>query len=277
MNFTGSFKNWSDILFASAASLLTKLAGILPNIIGALLLLLLGWLIAKLFKKISAKMLKWTGLERAMVKSRITDTFKSVGVTTTISDTLSIIIFWLTFLVFMVSASEVLGLSIVLTTLNSAILYVPNLIAAIAIIVLALFLARFVKDIISVALAQINMIYARPLARTVELLIIVFGIVLAMTQLGFDIGLLMANMTIFIGGFVAIVVLSLGLGAKTVVENLLAGYYVRQLFKKGQEVTLLGEKGEIKQINNMGIVLETSEGDISVPHGRIIEKGSFKS
>jgi len=54
----------------------------------------------------------------------------------------------------------------------------------------------------------------------VELLIIIFGLIVAMTQSGFDIGILMANITLFIGGFVAIVVLSLGLGAKTVVENL---------------------------------------------------------
>jgi len=46
----------------------------------------------------------------------------------------------------------------------------------------------------------------------VELLIIIFGLIVAMTQSGFDIGILMANITLFIGGFVAIVVLSLGLG-----------------------------------------------------------------
>ncbi|MEA1970549.1 MAG: hypothetical protein U9N37_02885 [Thermodesulfobacteriota bacterium] len=157
-----------------------------------------------------------------------------------------------------------------------SVLYIPNIIAAIAIIVLTLFVVRFVKDMIAVGLAQVNLIYARPLARVVELFIIIFGLIVAMTQLGFDIGLLMANITIFIGGFVAIVVLSLGLGAKTVVENLLAGYYVRQLFKQDQEVILAGEKGRIKQIHNLGIVMETDNGEIVVPNHKIIERGSFK-
>jgi hypothetical protein len=66
--------------------------------------------------------------------------------------------------------------------------------------------------------------------------------------------------SIFIGGFLAIVVLSMGLGAKNVVENLLAGHYVRQLFKQDQEVILMGGKGKIKQIHNLGIVMETDEG-----------------
>ena len=276
MNFTGSLKTWSDVLLTSATALFTKLAGILPNLIGAFLLLLLGWLVAKLCRGLARKMLEWTGFNRAMEKSRINDTFKNMGIKTGIGDVITLIVFWIIFLIFMVSASEVVGLSVVLSTLNRVILYIPNIIAAIAIIILTLFLARFVKDLIAVGLAQVNLIYAQPLARAVELLIIIFGIIVAMTQLGFDIGILMANITLFIGGFVAVVVLSLGLGAKTVVENLLAGYYVRQLFKQDQEVILAGEKGKIKQIHSLGIVMDTDEGEISVPNHKIIEKGSFR-
>jgi len=276
MNFAASFKTWSDVLLTSATALFTKLAGSLPNLIGAILLLLLGWLVAKFCRGLARKVLGWTGFKQAMEKSRINDTLKTVGITTSIGDVIALIVFWIIFLIFMVSASEVLGLSVVLRTLNRVILYIPNIIAAIAIIVLTLFLARFVKDLIAVSLAQVKLIYAQPLARVVELLIIIFGLIVAMTQLGFDIGLLMANITLFIGGFVAIVVLSLGLGAKTVVENLLAGYYVRQLFKQEQEVILVGKRGKIKQIHSLGIVMETDEGEITVPNHKIIEKGSFK-
>ena len=276
MNFIGSFKTWSDVLLTSATALFSKLAGLLPNLIGALLLLLIGWLVARICRGLTRKMLKWTGFERAMEKSRINETFKTVGITTSIGDVITFIIFWIIFLIFMVSASEVLGLSVVLSTLNRLILYIPNIIAAIAIIILTLFIARFVKDLIAMGLAQINLIYAQPLARIVELLIVVFGLLVAMTQLGFDIGILMANITLFIGGFVAIVVLSLGLGAKTVAENLLAGYYVRQLFKQDQEVILAGGKGKIKQIHILGVVMETEEGEIMVPNHKIVEKGSFK-
>jgi len=276
MNFTGNLKTWSDVLFTSATALFSKLAGLLPNLIGALLLLILGWLVAKLCRRLALKILKWTGFEGAMERSRINETIKTAGITTSIGNVIAVVVFWTIFLVFVVSASEVLGLSVVLSTLNRLILYIPNIIASIAIIVLTLFLARFVKDLIAVGLAQVNLIYARPLARTVELLIIIFGLIVAMTQLGFDIGILMANITLFIGGFIGIVVLSLGLGAKTVVENLLAGYYVRQLFKQDQEVILAGGKGKIKQIHRLGIVMETDEGEIMVPNHKIIKKGSFK-
>jgi hypothetical protein len=276
MNFTGNLKTWSDVLFTSATAFFLKLADLLPNLIGALLLLFLGWLVAKLCRRLALKILKWTGFEEAMERSRINETIKAAGITTSIGGVIALVVFWTIFLVFVVSASEVLGLTVVLSTLNRLILYIPNIIASIAIIVLTLFLARFVKDLIAVSLAQVNLIYARPLAKTVELLIIIFGLIVAMTQLGFDIGILMANITLFIGGFVGIVVLSLGLGAKTVVENLMAGYYVRQLFKEDQDVILVGEKGRIKQIYNLGIVIKTEDGEIMVPNHKIVDQGSFK-
>ena len=276
MNFIGDLKTWSDVIFTSAMALFSKLAGLIPNLIGALLLLFLGWLIARLCRALSRKMFKWTGFEQVMERSKINETLNTAGITISIGEVITLVIFWSVFLIFMVSASEVLGLSVVLSTLNRLILYIPNIIAAIAIIILTLFLARFVKDLIEVGLSQVNLIYAKPLARIVELLIVIFGLIVAMTQLGFDIGILMANITIFIGGFVAIVVLSMGLGAKTVVENLLAGYYVKQIFKQDQEVILMGGKGKIKQIHNLGLIMETEEGEIMVPNHKIIQKGSFK-
>jgi len=276
MDFTGSLKTWSDVLLTSATAFFTKLAALLPNLLGALLLLLLGWLIAKLCRGLTRRVLGWTGLERAIERSRVNETIKTLGISTSISEVMGHIVFWIIFLIFIISASEVVGLSMVLRTLNRLILYVPNIIAAIAVIVLTLFLARFVKDLVAVGLGQISLIYAQPLARALELLIIILGLVVAMTQLGFNIGVLMANITLFIGGFVAIVVLSLGLGARSVVQNILAGYYVRQLFREDQEVVLVGGRGKIKQIHSQGVIMETEDGEIMVPNHKIIEQGSLR-
>ena len=276
MDFTGSLKTWTDVLLTSATAFFTKLAAVLPNLLGAFLLLLLGWLIAKLCRGLTRRVLGWTGLERAIERSRVNETIRTLGISTSIGEVMGHIVFWIIFLIFIVSASEVVGISMVLRTLNRLILYVPNIIAAIAVIVLTLFLARFVKDLVAVGLGQISLIYAQPLARALELLIIILGLVVAMTQLGFNIGVLMANITLFIGGFVAIVVLSLGLGARSVVQNILAGYYVRQLFREDQEVVLVGGRGKIKQMHSQGIIMETEDGEIMVPNHKIIEQGSLR-
>jgi len=276
MNLSEAFRSWSEILLNSAGTILVKLSSLIPNLIGALIVLIIGWFIAKLFKTLTKKTLKWTGLEKILEKSRINETFKKIEIHTSIDDIAAIMVFWIIFLVFVVSASEVLGISVVLSTLNSLILYLPNVLGAIIIIIISLLLSRFVKDVVAAGLSQINMIYAMPLARTAELLIIIFGFIIAIAQLGFDMSLLMANITIFIGGFVAIVALSLGLGSKTLVQNLLAGYYARKLLEKDQQVILLGRKGKIKQMNNLSILLETEQGDLMVPNHKIIKHGSFE-
>ncbi|MEA1970548.1 MAG: hypothetical protein U9N37_02880 [Thermodesulfobacteriota bacterium] len=127
MNFAGSLKTWSDVLFSSVSTIFTKLADLLPNLIGALLLLLIGWLVAKLCRGLTKKMLKWTGFEKVMERSRINESLKTVGITTNITDVITLMIFWIIFLIFMVSASEVLGLSVVLKTLNKLILQTSDL------------------------------------------------------------------------------------------------------------------------------------------------------
>lgn len=276
MNLSASLKTWSDVFSPSVTALFSKLLGFLPSFIGALVLIFLGWLAAKICKGLTRKVLEWTGFERTMKKSRINESLKSMGIEKSVGDVISVVVFWIIFLMFLVSATEVLGLSVVLRTLNRFILYVPNIIAALVIIVLALFVARFVKDVIAVGLTQINIFYARPLAKLVEILIIVFGILVALAQLGFNIGLLVANTTIFISGFVAIVALSMGLGTRSIAANLVSGYYVRNLFKEGQEVILCGVKGKIKRMNNINVVIETESGEIVVPNNEIIEKGSLK-
>jgi hypothetical protein len=276
MDLTGSLEIWPDVLINSLTALFTKLANFLPSLIAALLIIFMGWLVAKICRGVTRKVVKWTGLERAMEKSRINESLKTIGIKKSIGDVISVIVFWIVLLVFLVSAAEVLGLSVVLSTLNRLIFYVPNIIAALVIIVLSLFVARFLKDIIAVSLTQLNLFYARPLARVAEVLIIIFGILVALTQLGFDIGILVANTTIFIGGFVAIVALSMGLGAQSIAANLIAGYYVRNLFKEGQDVELCGVKGKIKRINNINVVLKTKSGELVVPNNKIIEKGSLK-
>ena len=81
------------------------------------------------------------------------------------------------------------------------------------------------------------------------------------------------NITIFISGFVAIVALSMGLGTRSIAANLVAGYYIRKLFKEGQEVVLCGVKGKIKRINNINVVIEAESEELAVPNNEIIEWG----
>ena len=113
MDFTGSLKTWPDVLLTSATALFTKLAALLPNLIGALLLLLLGWLLAKLCRGLTRRVFGWAGFERAMERSRVNETIKTLGISTSIGEVMGHIVFWIIFLIFIVSASEVVGLSVI--------------------------------------------------------------------------------------------------------------------------------------------------------------------
>lgn len=86
------------------------------------------------------------------------------------------------------------------------------------------------------------------------------------------------NITIIIAGVVLAVVLSIGFGSKSIMSNILARYYINQLFSIGDEVTLAGRQGKITKITPISVVLKTEQGEeIHIPNEIIIRKGSIVS
>jgi hypothetical protein len=98
-----------------------------------------------------------------------------------------------------------------------------------------------------------------------------FVMVLALGVLGIQVGLLVTAITIMIGAFGLAIGLALGLGARTIVYHILAGYYVRQRYQPGQTITLGSMSGEVSGTGSVNTVVTTDEGSTIVPNGVLLE------
>ena len=84
-----------------------------------------------------------------------------------------------------------------------------------------------------------------------------------------------ANITILVAGVVLSIVLSVGLGSRSIMANILARYYINQLFNIGDEVLLAGRKGTIDKITPVSVMVRTEQGaEIYIPNEMIIKEGS---
>jgi len=268
---TGSF---SDIIFNAGNTLFGQVGDFLPALLGAILLVILGLIIAKAVRGLIGKILDWTGLGNAADNSEIDTQLREVGLKNGLVGALKSFIYWIILLIFLIAAFEAVGLGMVVDTLSDLVAYLPNIIIAGIIAVLAVALARFVKRFILAALEKMQAGYARFVAIAAEILIIIFGLTMALSQLQIDISLITNNLTAIIIGAIALLVLSLGLGSRNLSANVLAGYYVRKAFKTGQKVNLAGHTGMIKEITTTAVILQSSEGDVVVPHDQIMRSGS---
>ena len=269
------FKEWGGVVLTFFESFFRKVGEYMPNIIGAILVMVIGLIVAKSFRVLGKKVLKISGFAALGEKVKFNEIMKKVGIEKGLDDIMAALVYYIVLMVFIVSAAEILGIKVVLETLNKFILYLPHVLGAFIILVITLVVAKYIKDISASGLSKLNIGYAWLLSSSLEIIIVAFGILIALNELGLDMNVFMTNITIIIAGVVLVVVLSIGLGSRSIVSNILARYYINQLFSIGDEVTLAGKKGHITKITPISVVLKTDQGEeIHIPNETIIKEGS---
>ena len=269
-------QNTSDVLLSAADSLLSTVASYLPSIIGALAVFILGLIVAKLLRGVTKKVLQSVGFTRLVERTHLDESLQKAGVKRDITGILATIVYWIVLLIFLSAVFETLRLEVVVKTFNQLIAYLPNLIIAVITVILALLVGRFVKRSILAGLEKLHIAYGNVVAMIAEGLVILLGASIAASQLGLDVTIITTNVTVIVIGVVTLLVVALGLGSRTVVSNIIGSYYTKQYYKRGELVKLAGYSGRVKEVNNMGIILEGSDGEVFIPNEEALKKGSIQ-
>jgi len=233
-------------------------------------------IIAKVFRGATKKVLKWVGFTKLAERTNLDGSLQKAGVKQDIVGILAAIVYWIVLLVFLSAVFEALGLEVVVTTFNQLITYLPNLIIAVITIVLALLVGRFVRGAIVAGLEKLHIAYGNVVAVIAEGLVVLLGASIAASQLGLDVTIITANITAVVIGVITLLVIALGLGSRTVVSNIIGGYYTKQYYRKGEMVKLAGHRGKVKEVNHMAVVLEGSDGEVVIPNEEALKKGSIQ-
>jgi len=266
---------WGRVVLVFFQQFMEKLGGYLPQVLGAIIVLVIGWLGAKMLRGLTSKVLRVCGLVELSQKIKFNDLLAKIGISSSLDQIIGGLIYYMVLLIVLISASEILGFTVVLNTLNTFIAYLPHVLGAFLILIIALYLAKVIKEGIASASSSLNIAYAGALSAILEILIIGLGIVMALTELGLDMTIFTANITIIIAGIVLAMALSIGLGSRSIMSNVLARYYIAQLFHVGDKVSLAGKKGTIIKLTPVSVVIKTEDEEkLYIPNERIIEEGS---
>jgi len=264
-------KDWLETLQESAESTLSLSVSYVPKLLGALLLVLAGYLLARMVGAATAGLMKLVGLDRLLAKTPLQNLFNKSSSAKTGSDILGLLIFWLIFLLFGITATDMLDLPTVSATLTDLAHYLPKVGLAVLIIVLGMMAASYVKDLISLACSSAGISQGTIVAQTFYVAAILVVFVTAVNELGIDTTLLNSTILIGFGGLIAGAALSFGLGARGTVANLIASHYLQPLFRVGQRIRVGDVHGTIVAMTPIAIVLETTDGRVFVPAARFQE------
>jgi Mechanosensitive ion channel, conserved TM helix len=221
---TTEISDWGDAVFLSVSNALNAFLNAVPLVIGALLIIIIGWIIAGLLARVTTEVLRRLGADRLFAEhsgrvygERTRDIKPSVVAGELVK--------WLIRLVFLVAAANVLGLTQISELLNQVLLWIPNLIVAAVILLVAPVLARFVRGAIEVGAGEMGFTNAPLLGRIAEIAIVAFAVIIAINQIG-----IAANLvnTLFIGLVAAVALafgLAFGLGGRDVAAELTRSWY----------------------------------------------------
>jgi hypothetical protein len=136
----------SDLWTRSLSDIVRTIAAWAPRLVGALVCLVIGWAVARLALFILAGLLRRLGLDRLTERAGADRVLSDAGLESSASKLIARLVYWLVLLVFILAATESLGLSRVVDTLGGLVGYLPNVLAAALILLLGGLLARFVGD-----------------------------------------------------------------------------------------------------------------------------------
>lgn len=253
---------WTQSLVTAMTALWTKIAVFIPNLFVALILVLLGFVVAKLLDTLLSKLLGKVGLDRLMAGTGLTKLLSRAGIQVPVSTLIGKIVYWFVLLIFLVSAAESLGLERVSGALDALAHYLPKVFGAALVLLAGVLLAQLVSGLVRGAAEGVGLDYANGLGRIAQGLVIIISISVAIGQLEVKTDLLNNVIAIVLISVGLAVALALGLGSRDIAGQILAGIYVRELYEVGQEVKIGEVEGQIEEIGTVKTTILTGSGEL---------------
>lgn len=203
-----------DLFMTSLQTFWAQIAQFMPKLLAALFLFLAGWLLARLLRAGIKRGLDALGFGRLAEKSGLEALMRQGGLEVSLAGLIAGVFYWLVLLVMAVSAASSLGLDAVAELANRAVLYLPNIVVAILVLVLGTLLARFLNRLTFTWLHGIKVSGALALSTGVEYAVQVFALFMALEQLAIGSQMLTLAFAIVFGGLVLALALAFGLGGR---------------------------------------------------------------
>jgi len=214
-------RNFLDTIKNSYYNLIDGAVEFVPKIIAAILLVIIGIVIAKVVSKIVGRAFNFLENSTPVKKG-----FKELGIVNMDIDSIvSMFTRWVILIVFLSAAVDVLGVDVLTTTFESIIAFIPNILAAVVVAGLSFFAANTVRGVVKESAKKARMHSANFLSQGARIAVLVFGLPLAVAQLGLDLTLITNNLTVIVAGIMLALGLAFGMGGRDTAGKIVDNAY----------------------------------------------------
>jgi Conserved TM helix len=193
----------------------------LVQFLTAVLVFVIGWIVAKLIMVMITKMLKAIRIDSIAEETKVAEFLRKGGIKYTLSELFGVIIYWVILLGVLISALDLMALGGVANLLDKILAYLPSVIGAIIILILGIFIAAFIAAIVRAATANVGVNQSNMLSKIAQIAIIIFTVVIALDELKIG-AVIISAMNIILATVGLALGLAFGLGAKDTAAKLVA-------------------------------------------------------
>ncbi|WCO00439.1 mechanosensitive ion channel family protein [Psychroserpens ponticola] len=255
----------------SLSGMWPEISSMLMNVVLALVVLIIGWLITKIVVKLIKKALKLAHANKLDDKLNEIEIVEGKQLNFDTIKIVSTFVKWVIYIMLLIIVSDILNMKTLSEQISNFLGYLPQLFVALIIFTLGLLFANFVKNGLKSFFESMDLSGGKMISQVVFFLLIIFISITALNQAGVDTEIITSNLTMILAAFLVSFALAFGLGAREVVADLLRTFYTRKTYEVGQKIEFETKVYEVGAISNISVTLKNSEGKLIVPIKDIVE------
>jgi hypothetical protein len=226
--------DWSAALMTSLAAALAMFLSAIPKVIGFAVIVVVGWLLSSLVEKGIAALLRAVKFNDLAGRSGLSDFVGKMGTATDPAGMIGLVAKWFIRLIALVVAFDALGLPAVSEVLRELLLWLPNVVVALVVLVIGGLAARALSNLVRASAAEAGLGSSALLGKVAAALVWAFAIVVAVNQIGIASTLVNTLFMAFVGAIALGLGLAFGLGGRETAGQILAKWYASAQDKSGQ-------------------------------------------
>lgn len=244
----------------------------MPKVLGVIAFIIIGWLVLKLFLFFIKRFLKLTKIDVLNNKINESEFLKTFNFEVNLSQIILKVFKWIFVLIIVLVGAELFELEKLSLGVISFLGYLPTLFSAIAILIVGVYLASYLKETLKNMLNSFEMSGSNSISGALFYVVLFISLIIALNQLGVNTEIITSNVSIILAAALLALTIGIGLGSKDIITRLIFGFYTRKNLEIGKKIKIDTTVGSIISIDNICLVLQTDTARIVYPIKTIVNK-----
>lgn len=242
----------------------------IPILIQAVVLFVIGYILAKITASVLGKTLKKVKFDDLSTKLKLDEPMRIIGANKGLSTLVADVVFFFVMLAVTVSTARNLGIEVLTTLVQDIIDFMPRVFISVMILLAGYIIATKIKEVLINVTKSLGGSAGSVLGNILYYFIMVIVVITAIEQLGVNTNLISNNILVVVSVILFAGAVAYGYAAREILRNMLSSFYSKKNFHKGQRIRIGDLEGEILEIDNTSVILQTTLHKVIVPVSELL-------